>query len=178
MNVASLQQLLGQIGPFARAAGAAEKVASELDRVVQCLEPFKDKSVGEFNELLSRADEYDRTGKLAPPAKAAKAPRTAKAAAISVDEAAARFTALYDRATDPALDYATIDRELDALGSMTAPDLKAVAKKLNVTLPSKATKTGIVGELKRKVKDRKGSFDRNQFRAPEPTPHVGAAIES
>lgn len=176
MKVASLQRLLAQFGPFIKDAGAAEKVAAELDRAVECLEPFKDKTLGEFNDFLRRSDEFDRTGALAPPAKPAKVPRTPKPAAITIDEAAARVTALYDRATDPALDYATIDREIDALCVLTSAHLKEVAKKANVTLPSKATKPSIVGELKRKVKDRKASFERNQFRSPETSPGGGAAM--
>ena len=69
MKVAELQRLIGNFGPFTRAAGASEKVATEFDRAMQCLDPFKEKTLAEFNDFLRRADEYDRTGKLLPPAR-------------------------------------------------------------------------------------------------------------
>lgn len=161
MRVAELQQFLSQIVPFARAAGAADKVATELGRTVECLALFKDKTLAEFNDFLRKADEYDRTGKLTAPVKPARA---AKAPKVSVEDAAQRFAALYERATDPQLEYATIDAEIDALGSLTATGLKEVARKVNITLPTKATKPQILSELKRRVKERKGSFERTQFR--------------
>ena len=52
MNVSDLQQFLRQIVPFARAAGASEKAATELERTVLCLEPFQAKPLAEFNQFL------------------------------------------------------------------------------------------------------------------------------
>jgi len=166
MKVSELQQFLSQLIPFVRAAGAAEKVSAELGRAVESLEPFKGKTLAEFNDFLRKADEYDRTGVLSAPKRPVRATKAPK---LSVDEAAAKFTALYERATDPTLEFATIDAEIDSLSGLTAANLKEVAKKVNITLPSKATKPQILSELKRRIKERKGSFERTQFRGDEGT---------
>jgi hypothetical protein len=164
MKVGELQQFLSQVVPFVRAAGAAEKVATELGRAVDCLNPFKEKSLAEFNDFLTKADEFDRTGKLSPPPKPVRAPKAPKPPKLSMAEATQIYQALGDRVTDPSLDYATIDMEIDALGSLTAANLKEVARNAGVTLSTKATKPQILEELKRRIKERKGSFERTQFR--------------
>jgi hypothetical protein len=167
MKVSELQQFLSQLVGFVRAAGAAEKVAEELGRAAQSLEPFKHKTLAEFNDFLKKAEEFDRTGVLAAPKKPARAPKAAK---LSVKEAAQKFSSLCDRATDPTLDYATIDTEIDALAGLTAANLKEVARQAHITLPARATKPQILDELKRRIKERKGSFERTQFRADATAP--------
>ncbi|MBI2804468.1 MAG: hypothetical protein HYX68_05715 [Planctomycetes bacterium] len=166
MKVAELQQFLSQIVPFARAAGAGDKVAVELDRAVLCLAPFKDKSLAEFNDFLRLADEYVRTGRLPEkPARVAR-PRTPKAPKLTVAEAAQKFQALYARATDPTLEYPAIDAEIDTLSGLTIAELKEVAAAVDTTVPSKSRKKDeILAEFKRKIKERKGSYERTQFRA-------------
>jgi len=166
MKVADLQRFLGEVVPLVRSAGASEKVATELARAVQCLEPFKEKSLSEFNDFLGRADEFDRTGKLsAPPASAAK-PRSAKASALTIEEAAQIFTDLHQRATDPALSYADIDARMKPLEKMTIPQLLEVAAKVHVTVPSKPKKE-ILAELIRRIKELKASDERTKFRLGE-----------
>lgn len=165
MKVADLQRFLGNITPFARAAGASEKAAAELDRALQCLEPFKEKSLAEFNDFLLRADEFDRTGKLLPPARNGKT-RTPKAPALSVDEAIAIYQDLHNRATDPALTYAEIDAKLKPIGKLNLAQLKEAVAKLDVTVSPK-TKKNMVDELTRRIKELKASHERTQFRLGE-----------
>lgn len=168
MKVNDLQQFLAQVVPFVRAAGAAEKVANELGHAVQCLEPFKAKTLTEFNDFLRMADEYVRTGTLPEKPGRATKPREPKTPKISVAEAAQKFQSLYDRATDPTLEYAAIDAEMATLTGMTVAQLKEVAKTVNVTLPSKAKKKDeIVAEFTRRIRERKGSHERTQFRSGE-----------
>jgi hypothetical protein len=166
MRVAELQSFLGNIAPFAKAAGASEKVAVELDRAVQCLEPFKEKTLAEFNDFLRRADEFDRTGKLVPTTGKSARARTPKAPALTVDEAVRVFNELHERATDPTLSYADIDARLKGLEKLTVPQLKEVAGKLNITMPAK-TKKAMLEELARRIKELKGSHERTQFRFGE-----------
>ena len=167
MKVAELQHSLGHIVAFARAAGASDKLAAELDRAVQCFDPFKEKTLAEFSDFLRRADEFDRTGKLAAPARtSASKTRTPKAAALTIDAAAQIFTTLHDRATDPALSYADIDAQLKPLEKLTILQLLEVAAKVNVTVPSKPKKE-IMGELTRRIKELKASYERTQFRFGE-----------
>jgi hypothetical protein len=165
MKVAELQRFLGSMTPFVRAAGASEKVIGELDRALQCLDPFKEKSLAEFNDFLRRADEYDRTGKLLPPPTASKA-RTKKSTGLSVDEAAVIFQDLHQRATDPALTYADIDAKMKDIDKLTIAQLLELAAKVNVPVPTKPKKE-IVGELTRRIKERKASFERTGFRLGE-----------
>lgn len=165
MKVADLQRFLADLTPLVRSAGASEKVATELARAVQCFEPFKEKTLAGFNDFLGRADEFDRTGKLSAPAKTGKA-RTAKAPALTLDEAARLFTDLHQRATDPALTYDEIDAKMKLLEKLTIAQLLEVAGKVNVTVPRKGKKE-ILAELTRRIKELKVSHERTQFRFGE-----------
>jgi hypothetical protein len=169
MKVADLQQFLRQIGPFAKAAGASEKASSDLDRAGQCLEPFREHSIADFSDFLSKTVEhYTRTGEFAQIIKPAKG--RAKASApkppkISLTDAAATFQSLYDRATDPALEYSMIDAEIDKFkDAFTIAQLKELAKLVGITLAGKASKPLILDAFKRRIKELKGSHERNQFR--------------
>src|SRR5258707_1272317 len=136
MKVAELQRLLGNFVPLARAAGASAKVSAEFERALQCLEPFKEKALAEFNDFLRHAEELDRTGKLTAPAGSPK-PRTARAPKMSVEEAVRSFNELHTRATDPALTYADIDAKLGLFQKLTVPQLRQVATQVGVTVPAK-----------------------------------------
>lgn len=162
MKVHELQQFLAAVTPLARAAGASEKAAAELERAVQCLEPFKEKSLSEFSEFLLRADEYDRTGKLTPPVRTGK-PRAAKAGSLSVDGAAQIYKDLLGRAADPKLTYADIDAALKPIEKMTVPQLLELAAKVDVPVPTKP-KAKIIEGLKRRVTELKASAERTQYR--------------
>lgn len=171
MKVADLQQFLRQIGPFARAAGASEKAASDLDRAGQCLEPFREQSVADFSDFLSKTVEhYTTTGEFAQIVKPGKgrAARAPKPPKISLADAAAIFQSLYDRAIDPTLQYSQIDAEIGAFEkAFTATQLKELARTVGVTLSGRATKPLIMAALKNRIKERKGSHERNQFRPDE-----------
>ncbi len=171
MKVADLQQFLRQIGPFAKAAGASDKASADLDRAGQCLEPFREQSLADFSDFVARtAEHYTRTGEFAQivkPTKKRAAPRAPKAPKISLTDAAATFQGLYDRATDPTLEYSTIDAEIDKFTSFTVTQLKELAKTVGITLAGKATKPLILDAFKNRIKERKGSHERNQFRPTE-----------
>jgi hypothetical protein len=159
MKVHELQQFLGNFVPFARAAGASERVVTELSRTVQCLDPFKEKSLAEFNDILRKADEYDRTGKLS--ANNGRKPRTPKAPALSVDDAVRIFQELESRATDPTLTYPEIDARFKPIEKLTVAALKGLAVKVGVTLAEK-NKQPILNQLKSRITELKASFERTQ----------------
>ena len=169
MKVAELQQFLSQIIPFVKAAKASETVTTELTRAVQALEPFKEKPLTEFNEFLRMAEEYYRTGLFT--RKGAKKATTPKVPKLTIADAAQKFLSLYERATDPALDYAIIDAEISRFNDLSIDQLKVVAKEVNQTLPvGKSKKPEIVAAFKRMIKEQKENFERNQPQpAPEPT---------
>jgi hypothetical protein len=168
MKVADLQQFLRQIGPFAKAAGASDKAAADFDRAGQCLEPFREQSLADFSDFVAKtAEYYTRTGEfpqVVKPAKGKATTRTPKAPKISLTDAAATFQSLYDRATDPTLEYNTIEAEIDKFTPLTIAQLKELAKTVGITLAGKATKPLILDAFKSRVKERKGSHERNQFR--------------
>jgi hypothetical protein len=171
MKVADLQLFLRQIGPFAKAAGASDKAFAELERAGQCLEPFREQSLADFSDFVAKtAEHYARTGEFAQivkPAKGRATTRAPKAPKISLTDAAATFQGLYDRATDPTLEYGMIDVEIDKFTSFTVAQLKELAKSVGITLAGKATKPLILEAFKSRIKERKGSHERNQFRPAE-----------
>ena len=166
MNVAELQQLLSGVAQFADAAGGSKTTIAEISRAVECLEPFKNVSLADFNDFLRRADECVRTGQWPEPGKKTSARAGgAKAPKISIAEAAQKFLALKERATDPSLENHFIDSEIDSFESLKKEDLIEVAKQVGRTLPSKGmTKPKIIAEFKRVIKELKESHAFNQYR--------------
>jgi hypothetical protein len=160
MKVAEFQKFVGSVVPFAKAAGSSEKAIAELERALQCLEPFKEKSLAEFNDFLRRADEFDRTGKLAAPPP--KASRTAKAPKLTVEAAFQIFSDLYARATDPSLTYADIDAKMKSVEGLTVSQLKELAAKVSVSVSGK-TKKAFVDACVLRIKELKSSHERTQF---------------
>ena len=167
MKVAELQRFLGNLAPFVKAAGASEKVATEFDRALQCLEPFKEKTLAEFNDFLLRADEFDRTGKLEAPARTGNGkPRAAKGPSLTVYEAVQIYRDLHARATDPTLSDPAIDAKMAAIGKLTLPQLQELAGKVGAVVPAKP-KAKVVEALTRRIKELKASDERTQFRLGE-----------
>jgi len=159
MKVANLQGFLRSLSEPLESAGA-KAVAQEVQRVTECLQAFRDQSLKEFADFLIKAEEYARTGVLA----SAGRSRTRPAAAPSVEEAAQRVLALYERAADPDLQYGTIDAEMKALDKALNKDQAvAVAKQVGIT-KSLGTKKAALQEIRRKIEERKESFERIQFR--------------
>ena len=175
MKVSALQQFLNQLVPLMEATSASQAVIADILRMGQCLEPFKEASLVDFNDFLRNADECVRTGKWPlpgkkPTAKAAKPPK------LTVAEAAQKFLALKERATDSSLENHMIDAEIDGFGGMSNDQLKELAKEVGQVMPSKAgTKPKMVAEFKRVIKELKESHRFNQHRPAEPVQMAGAA---
>jgi hypothetical protein len=181
MKVAELQSFLRQIVPFTRAAGAGAKVSEDLDRVGECLEPFKEQSVGEFADFLRMADEYVRNGTLPASAKAARRRSSngePHAEKLSLEAAAQTFMSLYERAADPALDDEVIDAEISKFYDLSIPQLKSLGEQIDHPLPTNLRKKPeIIAVFKRMIKDRHASSERSsspnaeeEDRMPDMTP--------
>ena len=70
-----------------------------------------------------------------------------------------------NRSTDPTLTYEAIDAQLlPTLAALTVAQLRDVAKIIGMTLTER-TKRGIVAAMRGRIADRKGSFERCQFRS-------------
>jgi hypothetical protein len=162
LKVADLQQLIqGLIQPV-RVAGASEKVCGELQRAAECLEPFKNSTVAEFNDFLVKAEECVRTDKWPAPGKRSSSRKSGSGEpAMSVEQAAQRLMGLLERANDSGMDEAAIEAELAGLESLQKPDLLKAAQEVGMSIASRNSKQEIVAEIRRRVQERKGSFERS-----------------
>jgi hypothetical protein len=171
MKVADLQQFIDALAMPIKSIGGSDKVCNDLRQTAALLEPFRDKTIAELGELLQMIDDFQRTGQWPePPAKSSRKP-AAKAAKLSVGEAAQKVMGLLERITDPDLQYAAIDAELRLLDSLTKPDLLRVAQEVGMTIGKSLSKPAILEEIRRRVRDRKGSYERTRFRVESVDAH-------
>lgn len=166
MKVADLQRFLGNFAPFAKAAGASERVTTEFERMIGCMEPFKDKTLAEFNDFLLRADEFDRTGKLTPPTRTSGKSRAPKTPSLTVEAAAQIFNDLHTNATRADVSYADIEAKLKPFEKLTIAQLKEVAAKVGVVVTG-TKKKPILDAFSWRIKELKASDERTQFRFGE-----------
>jgi hypothetical protein len=172
MTVADLQAFVRNLSVTLASAGA-KKPADELESIAAGLEPFQVLGLAQFSNFLITAENYARTGIVPTTGKG-----RAKAAAPKVDSAekvrlaGERVSALYDRAVAPDLQYTAIEAEIKALNKLTKDEAVQVARQLGIAATLK-TKKAAMEEIKRKITERKESFERIQFRpqdAPGATP--------
>ncbi len=161
MKVADLQSFIRSLASPLSASGARQ-VASELERACAGLESFKDLTIAQFADFLDQAERYRRDGVLAP----AKC-KQAKSAAVDqhkVQSFAQQILALYERATDADLQYAAIDGEVKKLDRALSKD-EAIELARQVAIPGTLkSKKAALDQIARKIKERKESFERTQFR--------------
>ncbi len=170
MKVAELQQFVSGLVQPIKAAGATDKVCNELRQAAEFLEPFKDRTLAELGALLQMIDEFKRTNQWPQAPAKATSTRTgaSKAPKLTVEQAAQRIMGLLERVNDPELEHTAIDAEIKAIEPLTVKDLVTVAKEVGMTIASKAKKPEILEEIRRRVRERKGAFERNQFRPIQP----------
>jgi hypothetical protein len=181
VNVADLQGVLKSLGDFL-AAHQGKKPAEAFEAFRHALEPFRDLPLDQFARFLHQAEEYHRTGIVpAGPKKAAreKKPAQPKAPKVvlktkedveAIRHAAAELQSLYERATDPALDYGEIERTVERISKeFDTNGLKAVAKEFGAGSGAK-TKDAARNNIQEKIKARKGRHERNETTSPVPTP--------
>src|SRR5262245_31078875 len=131
LKVADLQQLINGLIQPVKVAGASDKVCGELQRAAECLEPFKNSTLAEFGDFLTKAEECVRTDKWPAPGSRRSSPRKADGApTITVEQAAQRVMGLIERGNDSELDEATIAADLAGLEAMAKPDLLRVAQEV------------------------------------------------
>ncbi len=167
MKVTELQSFVRTLAQPLSSVGVSKTVCADLERVAAGFEPFGHMTMAQLADFLVKAEEYHRTGVLAAPAKPTRA-KAAKASALSIPEAVQRVQKMYAQAADPALTYAAIDAEIKQLdNALNKEQALAVAKESGVAITPK-TKKAALEEIKRRIVDRKGSYERTQFRDPTP----------
>jgi hypothetical protein len=145
------------------AAGAKKDIIEDLARAYEGLKPFREHSIKDFAGFLAQAEEYARTGVIPVQAKPPKAPRAAKlkVPALTLEDAKALVTSLYDRAIDDAITYEHIGTEIQKPDKLTAKHLGEVAKHFGL-VPGKA-KEGLFDAIREKIERRKTTHVRTQF---------------
>lgn len=158
MNVANLQTLLKNQASFLADAGAAAKLVGDFHNVALGLEPFAGMKLDELFTLLQQANEYRTTGIL--PVKAGKAKAAKPDATAIVQGAVQSLRDLFEKAIQPDFALESIDVALKAIGKLTVPQLKDVARGFEIAnVPSK--KADIVAALGSKIKDRREMHQRS-----------------
>ncbi|MCI0682755.1 MAG: hypothetical protein L0Y71_11700 [Gemmataceae bacterium] len=164
MTVADLQQFVRNLGVTLASAGA-KGPAGDLERMAAGLEIFRGQTVAAFCDFLAQAENYARTGVLPAGKGRRKAVVPRPDSAETVRAAVQSVQALYERAVDPALEYSAIDAEIKALDKrLTKDEAMQVARKSGIASPLK-TKKAALESIKRKITERKESFERIQFGA-------------
>jgi hypothetical protein len=163
MRVAELQNFLRALTIPLEAAGAKRDIIEDLHRAVDGLKPFTEHSVKDFAGFLARAEEYARTGILPVQAKPVSTPRAPKLKmpSLTVDDAKALITSLYDRALSEDVTHESIEAEVQKLDKLTAKDLSEVAKHFEV-VPGK-TKKASLDAIREKISRRKTTHARTLF---------------
>lgn len=163
LKVADLQQLVNSLAQPMRSAGASQKVLDDLARLSQGLEPFKERTMGEFNDFLQKADQCVRTGEWpAPGGRSSRRSGEPKQPGMSVDEAAQRIASLMERAaSDPNMDMTAIETDVRAMQGMTMPQLKEAAEQAHLAARGR-TKDDMLKALAVAIKERRTSGERGQ----------------
>ena len=167
MTVADLQQFVRNLGVTLASAGA-KKPADELERIASGLGPFQMLTLAQFSDFLVTAENYARTG-IVPTTGKGRTKTTAPKldSAEKIRDAVERISGLYERATDPTLQYSAIDAELKALDKQLNKDEAVrVARAAGIAAALK-TKKAVLEAIKRRIHERKESFERIQFRGTE-----------
>jgi len=145
-----------------RASGAKEAILTDLEAACRGLDLFKTHGLKDFADFLVRAEEFDRTGKVAVNAKATRIPasRASKPPKMSVDDALQAIRSLYDRAGSDEVNESIIKAEVGKLGGLSRTDLIAVSQQFGLG------KTGnmevLIAAIEKKILSRRGSHHRLQ----------------
>jgi hypothetical protein len=159
VNVEELLSQLSNVSEFLRRAKAKEKIVDEMEQLCLLMQPYRERSVKDFKELLAKADEIVHAGATI------KKPRSNSAATRSDPQAAAaaerKIVEYYHRATDPTITRELIEAavaELEKTNPAKA-SLDALLKQIGVGQKTKSKKDAL-NRIAATILDRKGAFER------------------
>lgn len=156
MTVAELRQFLNSLAAPLDSAGG-KQVAHDLRRAADGLAPFASLSVTAFADFLARAKQFAETGVV--PGKAGRATKAKVIDDEAIHAAAASYQRLYDRCTDPAVGETEIATQMKALEKLSKDALIALARTVGIQKTLK-TKKDAAAELRRRISDRRATFER------------------
>jgi hypothetical protein len=163
MKVVALQQFVRSLSAPVGALGAAQKILTDLEKIGQALEPFKEFDFERFTTLLVQAEEYSRTGVLPVATGKTRAPREPKAKKTpppSVQELAQQIKQLEEKAVSVDVTRESLEEDLSKLGleKLTIPSLRELAKEVGAEANAKK-KDDLIRALRRVVLERKESVE-------------------
>jgi len=146
-------------------ASSQKNITASLETLAGALEPFKEMSTEQLADLVRVAQEYREGGQLPdwvlarePKASRSKAPKAPKMSKVDPAEVVARLRDLQDRSSG--METSEINQEVQALGSLTGADLKAVQKEFLGAAIGK-NKGEQLAAIQRKIHDVRVSKDRS-----------------
>jgi hypothetical protein len=166
MNVSDLQKKLALEAAFLESIKAG-KVAKDLQNLADGFTPFAEHSIETFFAFLQQAHTYSTTGVL--PVTPTKATRAKAPAKVKVDPAQLQQQAhsLYQRVVQ--LDNDTFAQELqqlNALQSLTKPQLLFIAESLDLFGLKNKKKDELYEQIIGKIANRRGTSQRAEMVFP------------
>lgn len=166
MKVADLQQHLNDLSKVLESAGAGKSVIADLRFIVEGLTLFREHGLNDFAAFLKRAESYDRDGivPVIPPKgrrTTAKSPSSAKEPAPDVATLAQETKRVYEQAADHAVTVEMIDALTGHIGKLNKDGVHAVATAVELRVAKSASKGSIVDAIRKRILDRKGSYQRS-----------------
>ena len=149
------------LGALGLNAAGQKGVTGGLDALAAALEPFKEWDAADLSEWLKTAQTYRDTGIVPDPAPSKRPGRSRPAAAPKAPKksTAEVVTSLRHLQGRGDADPAAVKAEVDALGSMTVPQLKEVLKEFSGGVVGK-TKVEMLNAIRKRINDHHASRDR------------------
>ncbi len=199
MKVADLQQFVHSLIAPIQGAGGSQTIVKDLQATVEGLRPFAEQKIADFNKLLATLQRFNgmkpaeftkfldtlivemdrgeivvKQRQRASSRKPKQTPEEkARQSEEKVKQAAQRVQELRVKSLDPDFSYSAVDQEKATLNKLTAKELNAVARELDITQSFKK-KDAALQALENYVKDLREQHDRGSFR-PEHSPATTAA---
>ena len=146
-------------------ASSQKSVATSLESLAEALEPFKEMSTEQWADLAKVAQEYRESGQLPdwvlarqPKATRSKNPKASKPSKVDPAEVVVKLRDLQDRSSG--MEPAAINQEIQALASLTGPDLKLVQKEFLGAAIGK-NKGEQLAAIQKKIQEFRTSRDRS-----------------
>ena len=161
MNVSALQKYLTGMIEYIDAAGGNKTLQAEMAHVVRCFDPFKQMSVKQFSEFMTKVQTYDPNAVVPPRSggRTTTGPRI-KPPSVDIEAIANKVRYLFDNAKN--ISYEELTQQLTVLDQFKLKKpLISIAKGLNAESKYDDMKVVELREfIKKAVRDMRGSYHR------------------
>ncbi|MHC5536744.1 hypothetical protein ACYOEI_00540 [Singulisphaera rosea] len=160
MKISELQQYLNDLARLLQAADG-KKSATELSKVAEGLQPFRDHDLVQFAGFLARAEEYSRTGVI--PVVEPKAGARAKSPAkpkLDLATLRAEVVDLHGRAPSPDVTFDLIEALRAKLDPLTKTDLTSIVDAIGLVGMKNKAKPEIINTIVNRIRSIKQSSMR------------------